>query len=222
MSTERPRKVSNKQLRRWSPRLLSGKEQLTRVEAEAMFEHVMQHAEIASAKANTGRRQLFFRVTGAMASVACAAVLIVSVVGRQPRTPGQFEARGGDFSAPSLELRCVRGGPTKPCQVGDKLLMEIDAPEELSFVAAFAQRSDGVVIWYFPATRDGHSLDISSEARINVPQTAALIDAQHTPGHYVLYAVFSQEVLRRAQIKEMISMEQPSQAIVKRTFKVVE
>jgi hypothetical protein len=178
------------------PRLLGGKDRLSRPEKEQIFERVL-------ARTLPVRPSLWVRarlgVVGLAASAAVA-LLVVSTHGRSPQP--ELVARG--VAQPSFRAAC-RGGRCRP---GDQLVFEVTAPEATPYFAAFAQRSDGLVIWYFPDAPNGVSLD----ARGALLQRAVVIGPEHTAGDYQIYGVLSSGPLGRAELRRLIERD-PAAAV---------
>ena len=70
---------------------------------------------------------------------------------------GDRGARGGGDAPWGLEVECDADG----CQMGDRLSFRVTPPVGRPHFAAFARAPDGAVLWYFPATPSGHSVDTS-------------------------------------------------------------
>jgi len=181
--------VSSKHL---AARLLSRRNRLTRDEKDVIFARVL---------AQTGRRRgrrwpaLVFALAGA------AAVLLViprAWTVRDHSADPSFAARG-DGSAAGFDLACA-GQRTRTCQLGQTLVFDLQAGRERYF-AAFARRDDGTVIWYFPDSATGTSLDLRDRTRDGVLDRGIALDATHGAGHYEVYGIYSAAPLSRADIK---------------------
>jgi len=114
----------------------------------------------------------------------------------------EFAARGAPLvGAPRFETHCV-AGPSEACRTGARLAFEVTASEGRGYFAAFARRSDGVVIWYFP---DPNGLSVAvPRAPPSLLDRAVELGAEQPPGHYQVYGVFSGRPLRRADVKRAL------------------
>ena len=128
-----------------------------------------------------------------MASVLCAALWLWGGLDESAPAMEPFQARGDGFG---LELRCE----PEPCRRGGRVVLRVEAPPS-SYVAVFAQRSDGTIVWYVPA---------ADQPLLPVPQggplgQAILLDAQQPPGTYRVFAAFVGEPLSRHQLKAQLA-----------------
>jgi hypothetical protein len=199
-------------------RLLSGRNEPSVLEKEAGFETVMRTVE-------RGRRRQSGWVLGGILAFAAAAVFVFVRPGSQP--VDEFGSRGSGKG--QLALLCVPpataagtpAGEGARCVAGGKLAFEVIGAEGQYF-AAFAKRSDGTIVWYWP-TPDGQSLPVASFADKRAPHTAVALDAMHPPGDYQVFGVFSRKPLDRAQLKHALGDDlrgDGSIQVVQRSFSV--
>lgn len=139
------------------------------------------------------------------APLAFAALLLIPLAlrdsGEQATSSGGFNARGSGAVAASLVLLCAPARAQTPCQSGDALVFDITATADHGFFAAFAQSQEGTVIWYFPESPGGESMPLDQATDDGLLRRQVQFGAEHTPGHYRVYGIFSQEPLTRAEIK---------------------
>lgn len=173
-------------------RLLSRKNRLTRDEKDVIFARVL---------AQTGRRRqrrwpaLVFALAG-----AAAVILVIPWpwAARDRSAEPSFASRG-DGSAAVFDLACA-GQRTRTCHLGQTLVFDLQATSYRYF-AAFARRDDGTVIWYFPDSATGRSLDLRDRTRDGVLDRGVALDATHGAGHYHVYGIYSAAPLSRDDIK---------------------
>lgn len=192
-------------------RLLAGRDQLSRIEKEHIFAQVI--AEVAPA-----RRTRWWMA--AVPALAAAAIVVLVIVAQRP-THGEFTARGGGGSVASLAITC--SGASGACARGDKLLFDIHGTTGYRYLAAFAQRDDGTVLWYFPADA-GTSLDLAGQPADGVLDRGIVLGAEHPAGTYRVYAVFSRRPLTREQLRARFDPAQrtagPGTAVVVRELTI--
>jgi len=164
------------------PRLLAGRDRLSRPEKEQVLGEVL--AEVAPA-----RRRWWLATVPALAAAAIA-VLVIST--RTPQgeltTRGELTARGSAGTFAAFEPRCAGA-----CSRGDKVLFDLEGTTGYRYFAAFARRSDGTIVWLIPA-----SVEIAVHTTKGVLDRAAVLDA---PGSYAVYGVFSAEPLTQDEIR---------------------
>jgi len=172
-------------------RLLSGRNRLSRREKDVLFERVV--AELAP------RRR--FRRPAALLALAGAAAAILAlpwVIGdhgdRSVDEP--FAARG---AAPA-DLGLVCAGPDGRCHPGQKLMFDLQGGAYRYF-AAFARRDDGTIVWYFPDSPTGHSLELAGRLSHGVLDRGVALDERHGAGHYQVFGIYSAVPLTRDEIK---------------------
>src|SRR5258706_1082337 len=117
------------------PRLLAGRDELSRPEQDAIFERV-------AAPAPTARRWWWLA-----APVLVAGIVLVAVAPWRPAD--DFAARGGSRPIAALHVTC-----SGACAPGAKLLFDVHGTSAYRYFAAFAKRGDGTGLWYFPTAHD--------------------------------------------------------------------
>ena len=161
-------------------RLLAGKNRLGRLEKEAVLDAVLAHG-----KPSHKRRWL------ALAVPALAAAALVLWLVPRGRDDG-FSTRGGGGPiaafAPTCSGACARGG---------KLLFDLHGTTGYRYFAAFAKAPDDSVIWYVDGKELAHALDRG------VLGDAIELGADHPPGRYRVFGVFSDRALSRDAIREL-------------------
>ena len=171
-------------------RLLSGRNRLSRHEKEQILDHVL--GEVAPAPR---RARWWF---AAMPAVAAAAIVLLVVLAPwRSRQADDFTARGAAHVLGAFKPTCAHG-----CGPGDKLLFDLDGTTGYRYFAAFGQRSDGTVLWYFPSSEDATSLDLGRQLGSGVLDQGIVLGREHAAGTYRVFGVFSNEPLTRAQIRE--------------------
>jgi hypothetical protein len=171
-------------------RLLSGRDGPSVLEQEAGFERVLQKLDRGRAPLHWG---FWLPITGAAAALAAVVLTLFA-----PEPASELAARGGGDRAPALQALCVESGAAGRCASGDRLAFVAEA-EGYAYLALFARRSDGLVIWYFPSA-DGQSVPIADQAGKPL-QLGAKLGEDQPPGSYELVGVFSRSPLTRAAIK---------------------
>jgi hypothetical protein len=187
-------------------RLLSRRNQLSRLEKEQVLERVL-----AGIGPGRGRRRTAWLAAGFGLAAAAALALVLPRLSPSQRPGGEtFTARGGGEPA-VFHAHCVEtASPAEPtasasgCRAGAKLVFEVSAGEPSRFFAAFARRGDGSVIWYFPDTAAGTSKDLSRDLVRGVLSTSIVLGPEHPPGDYEIYGVFSNRALDRVAVKALI------------------
>ena len=166
------------------PRLLAGRDRLSRLEKEEILDNVLRNA--------TPRRSRWW--FAALPAVALAAVVLVVALPRS-REQSEFTARGSGKPVATFAASC------SPCTPGGTLVFDVHGTTGYRYFAAFAKRGDGTVLWYFPA-ESGASVDLVNQPTHGVLDRGIVIGPEHTPGSYRVYAVFSDQPLTRQQIRE--------------------
>ena len=187
-------------------RLLAGRNEPSVLEKEAAFEELMKRVSHEKR-----RRGLLF---GGLALAAAAFLAVVS------QRDAEFGTRGGGHGA--LALKCIPPGDGTRCVAGGKLTLDVGGSSSLYF-AAFARRSDGTIVWYWPSA-SGSSPPVASFAHKRAPHTAIQLDAAHPAGPYEVYGVFSARPLDRTQLKKALGDELRGDGtveVLRRTFTVV-
>ncbi len=131
-----------------------------------------------------------------MAGAVAALVLIPLVLSRGDNNSG-FASRGAGSAIAAFELACSKD----VCQSGDTLVFDVSASAGYQYFAAFAQREDGAVLWYFPESPDGESLDLRARLREGVLDRGVVLGGDHDTGLYTVFGIFSNDPLSRDAIK---------------------
>ena len=176
-------------------RLLSGRDQLGRVEKDAVLDRVLD--ETAS-PARAPRRVALLAFLG----VAAAAGVFLVVRGRgsggsEGHTP-TFAARGAASATAALRVTC---GGDDACAPGDEIVLDLQGTRGYRYLAVFARRADGTIVWYLPEADGGTSIDLAEHRQDGVLDRKLLLDAQEPPGARTLYAVYSTSPLTREAIR---------------------
>jgi hypothetical protein len=192
-------------------RLLSGRDSPSVSEKEELFERIYARSE-------PGRRRWLVPSLGAALASAAAVVLMVTQL-RGPSVP-EFQARGGGAlgAGPELALSCS----AEPCREGAKLSFAVRSASG-GYFAAFARRSDGVVIWYFPEA-SAESQPVPGGGARAVLDRAVVLGPEHLPGRYEVFGVFTARPLTRDELKLAIGDDLAGTAdtvVVKRSMEVL-
>lgn len=198
-----------KRARGWLPRLLAGKDRLTRFEKEQVLARVM--TDVAPEPAPARRRWFFV-----FATASAAAALLLAI----PLFRGdEFATRGGGGNGADFTMYCTTNEQRTPCQRGSKLLFELRPTSSDRYFAAFARRSDGTVIWYFPVDEAARSLGLTQQ-QIGVATTAFVLGPEHAPGLYRVYGLFWAQPLSRSEIRAQA--EAAPRSLIEKPLVVVE
>ncbi len=183
------------------PRLLSGKNQLSRSEKDEIFEKVM--GKVAPpARSN-------WRLAPAFLLASVAALLLIPLAinnGDEDSVQREFTARGGSSASSAFSMTCANS--SESCQTSDKLVFDLSASTGYQYFSAFAKRADGAVIWYFPELPNGLSLDLHQQLQDGVLDRGVVIGSNHRTGKYQVYGIFSDEPLTRNEIKNRFKVEE--------------
>ena len=169
------------------PRLLAGRDRLSRIEKDAIFEQVM-------ATLPAPRRSRWW-LTVAVPALAVIA-LVAWRVRATPEVVSEFASRGGTGPVATMHVTCGA------CTSRDKLVFDVHGTTGYRYFAAFAQRADGTVLWYFPATADATSLDLATQPASGILGVAITLGADHPPGAYRVFGVFSHAPLARDALRD--------------------
>lgn len=161
-------------------RLLAGRDALSRVEKDALLDRVT---------APPPRRMRWAWL--ALPALAAAAVAVLVV---KPSHDTDFGTRGGSGTFAALHVTC-----SPACTAGGKLVLDVHGTTGYRYVAAFAKRADGTVLWYFPATDDARSVEVPANG---VLDRSIVLGPEHVAGPYQIYGVFSNAPLTRAAIRD--------------------
>jgi hypothetical protein len=174
-------------------RLLAGRNRLSRQEKEQILDGVL------GAVAPRRMSRWWF---AAMPAVAAAAVVMLVLAPWRAREQSDFTTRGGSHVLGAFTPTCASG-----CTAGDKILFDMNGTKGYRYFAAFSQRADGTVLWYFPSSDDAVSLDLDRQLGSGVLDHGIVIGGEHFAGTYRVFGVFSNEPLSRAQIRERFDAE---------------
>ncbi|HEY5948476.1 MAG TPA: hypothetical protein VIV40_23425, partial [Kofleriaceae bacterium] len=191
-------------------RLLAGRNRLSRVEKEQILDHVL---------GQTAPRRKSRWWLAAMPAIAAAVTVLLVLAPWRSREPSEFTARGGGHAVASFKPACAHG-----CAAGDKILFDLDGTTGYRYFAAFSQRADGTVLWYFPASDDAQSLELAHQLGSGVLDHGIVIGSEHPAGTYRMFGVFSNEPLTRAQIRDRFDADSvtagPGTAVVEQQLVV--
>ena len=189
-------------------RLLSGRNEPSVLEKEAMFEQIMRDVRPQRRRA---------RWIWAAPALACAAAAMLVLWPRAGRD--EFAARGGAERQPTLRVVCVGTGSATECPVGGLLAFEVD-PRPFRYVALLARGGDGRTVWYFPAA-EARSLSVDGHAALL--RRGVRLGESQPPGRYEILLMSSREPLTRAEIKAMLGAESSDASrvrVARQTFDV--
>jgi hypothetical protein len=167
-------------------RLLSGRDHLSRGEKDAILDDVLADA------APTRRAKWGWLVLPAL---ALAGFLLVPWRSSAPST--EFAARGGGQPAAVMQVSCAGG-----CTEGAKLVFDVHGTAGYRYFAAFAQRTDGVALWYFPTADTATGIDLATLPATGVLDRSVVLGTEHPAGTYHVYGVFSKLPLTRSAIRD--------------------
>jgi hypothetical protein len=174
--------ANGSQLSRLS-RLLAGKNRLGRVEKEAVLEQVL---------AGVAPRRRTARWLALAVPALAAAVLVIWLVPRGGDRASEFSARGSATHVAAFEPTC-----SGACTSGGKLLFDVHGTTGYRYVAAFAQTPAGAIVWYTSGR------DLARDVDKGVLVDAVVLGADHPPGRYRVFGVFSDRELSRDEIKQL-------------------
>jgi hypothetical protein len=167
-------------------RLLSGRDQLSRGEKDAILDGVLADAAPA-------RRARWGWL--ALPALALAGFLLVPWRSSVPKQ--DFTARGGGQPAAVMQVTCASG-----CTQGAKLVFDVHGTTGYRYFAAFAKAGDGKALWYFPATDSATGLDLSAQPTTGILDRTVVLGPEHPAGTYQVYGVFSKSPLTRSAIRD--------------------
>jgi hypothetical protein len=189
-------------------RLLSGRNRLSRVEKDALRDAILARAAPAPPRR--------FGLAGPALAVAGAAALLLVIPwatrpGPEPAPEGRGElvARGASGDVAALNLLCDSSGEPR-CRAGDTLHFDVSGASGFDYLAAFARRDDGAVIWYFPEAPGAGSHSIADVVAGGILDRGIAIGGDHPPGRYQVFAVFSRQALTRDEIAARFDEAGPS------------
>jgi hypothetical protein len=158
------------------PRLLARRDRLGRVEKDAIFEAVL------AGSAPPKRRWTWLAV---IAPALAAAGLVIALAPWRS-SHDEFASRGSARPVAMLHARCATA-----CTTGAKLLFDTYGTTSYRYVAVFAKRGDGTVVWLVP-----DSVELTATG---VLDRGVVID---DAGTYRVYGVFSNAPLAKAAIRD--------------------
>jgi hypothetical protein len=176
------------------PRLLSGKNRISRVEKDEIFQNVLRA---------TAHRRGSWRWRGALLAVMAAAagvVLIPVVLHDRDDRDSEFAPRGQGAAVATFGISCDAKLATT-CKRGDKLVFDLSQASGYRYFASFSRREDGTIIWYFPQRPEGESLDLHRRLTAGVIDLGVVLGEHHRPGRYRVYGVFSDRPLTRRMLR---------------------
>lgn len=171
-------------------RLLAGRDRLSRLEKEQILDQVL---------AQTAPRRRARRWFAAMPAVAAAVALVLVLA---PKGEPEFAARGGREKVGAFKPACAHG-----CGAGDKIVFDLAGTTGYRYFAAFGQRADGTVLWYFPSSDTDTSVDLAQGLGSGVLDRGIVIGGEHSPGTYKVFGVFSTEPLARKDLRDRFDEE---------------
>jgi hypothetical protein len=166
-------------------RLLAGRDRLSRLEKEQILDQVL---------AQTAPRRRTRWWFAAMPAVAAAVTILLVLA---PKREPEFAARGGSQAVGAFKPACAHG-----CGAGDKILFDLAGTAGYRYFAAFSQRADGTVLWYFPSSDTDKSVDLSQGLGSGVLDRGIVIGSEHPAGTYKVFGVFSTEPLSRKDLRD--------------------
>lgn len=176
-------------------RLLSGKNQMSRGAKDAIFERVIQ--DVAPRR---GRRSLYGSA-GALVLATAALLLIPKALGGDGTSSEEaFRSRGKGQPVGALSLSCSEHGDGA-CIRGTKLLFDLEGTTGYTHMAALARHTDGTIIWYFPESPEGKSLQLSEHVETGVLDRGVLLGETHQDGDYEVLGFYSKRPFTRDEIK---------------------
>jgi len=181
-------------------RLLSGRDEPSVLEQEAIFEQVMRN--VAPPK----QRSPWSWAWAPGLVAAAAAVLFVVLPSEAPRPESEFTARGtGEVGVFAAHCADAQGGQ-QPCRAGMNLSIVLEPPKGRDFFALLARRPDGAVVWYYP--KDGKAMPSVKNQRASEPwsETAHIADGAPA-GSYSWVGVFAEEPMTREELKVALGDE---------------
>lgn len=173
-------------------RLLSGRDQPSVIEKEALFERIRRRT--------APRRRLRFVKWTAFVLASSSAAIAAIGIGLIDRSGSEFTARGGRIPSSSFTLACVDQKGPSPCRQNSKLSFRLEPADDSEYFAAFARRSDQTIIWYYP-DRDSRSPSIATQTERRFLKEGIRLGPEHPPGRYSIYGVFSKKPLTRREIR---------------------
>ena len=183
-------------------RLLSGRDRLSVLEKEDILDGVLARGTLKV----PSRATSFFKARRVVAALALggatAVTLFLVTSGRY--SVDELTSRGATLkSTPSFKVACAEGD----CHQGDKLLFQLENAAPALYFAAYAQRDDGVVLWYFPGESHATSVPVSMTTAGGILAEAVVLGPEHRPGAYRVVGIFSPQALSKNAIKNALGAE---------------
>ncbi|MFW2388200.1 MAG: hypothetical protein ACN4G0_07685 [Polyangiales bacterium] len=167
-------------------RLLRGQNTPSVIERERMSKEVLERVGAGRTKRSRFRIGL-----AAAATTGAVALLFVAL-------PGELTPRSAGDGA-VLDALCQ---PGPGCRQGNRLVLRVSNHEgEQGYMAAFAQRSDGTVIWYFPEDESSRALPFRNGEWMN---RAVVLGPEHVPGDYDIHAVLSATPIDQGTVRSLV------------------
>jgi hypothetical protein len=164
---------------RLASRLLAGRDALSRVEKDDLLDRVLPSP--------APRARWAWLALPALAAAAVAVLVL------RPAHESELAARGGSGTFAAVHVTC-----SPACTAGGKLVFDLHGTSGYRYFAAFAKRADGTVLWYFPASDDATSAEVTA----GVLDRSIVLGPEHPAGTYTIYGVFSNAPLPRAAIRD--------------------
>ncbi len=167
-------------------RLLRGQNTPSVIERERMSKEILERVGAGRTK-----RPRFRFGLAAAAAAGAVAILLVAL-------PGELTPRSaGDGAA--LDALCQ---PGPHCRQGSRMLLRVsNHDQEQGYMAAFARRSDGTVIWYFPEDESSHALPFRNGEWM---KRAVVLGPEHVPGDYEIHAVLSATPIDQGKVRTLV------------------
>lgn len=178
-------------------RLLAGRNRLSRAEKDEIFARVVDGVAPPER-----RRRRWWAGAGVAVAAAAAALLVLPGRGGEGEPGGaasSFAARGGGDTSAAFELSCPTAAAG--CRAGATLVFDLSPASGYRYFAAFARRGDDAVIWYVPGDSGDASADLRTRLEAGVLDRGVVLGAEHPPGRYTVFGIFSQQPLTRAAIR---------------------
>jgi hypothetical protein len=162
------------------------------MEKEEVLDAVLRGVPVAHP-----RRRIWL---GALASLTAATAVFLWIGPR--RGSDDFTSRGTSALAP-VRAFCGSDPSGDTCRVGEPLFFELRGEPPARYLAVYARRADGAVIWYFPDDAAGRSLDIAAHRSEHALDRQIELGPEHVAGRYTLTFLFSAQPLQREDMKAL-------------------
>lgn len=206
-------------------RLLSGRNQLSVTEREAILEQVLADSRVAGddrASRSWLRQRRWAAVAAGLAAASAIALVMHVRAGTGtggPEANEMFAARGA--AGHQMEVVCASSGQVGQCPVGDRLILDLAGAAEPVHFAAFARRGDGMIIWYFPEREQDSTVPLAENMRSGVFDRTVILGPEHSPGTYTVHGVFSDQAMTREDVRDAIRDGQDEVGVVVRSLEVL-